>query len=719
MAQTPKFPSIGDTLLGRYRLTGVLARGGMGMVFVGTQLSMDREVAIKMVLPHMTDRQEVMRRFEREVHLAKQMRHPNVVELYDFGRTEDGLLYLVMEYMRGEDLKSAMKKRGPMPVSEAGHIALQVLDALSVAHAAGIVHRDLKPSNVFLTSIGRHTDFAKLLDFGVAKSLVQDDTDLTQQGRMFGTSSYMAPEMFVTQAVDLSIDVYAMGVIFLEMLIGQKVFRGTTAAENMVLHLRKGVTVPPVFEGTPLGRFLARATARRAANRYQDASAMLEALEEALQDVPDDLVVPPEQIAACIVEISNRKEVLDRLLLDDSGELEPPDSSAEVRYEVDEPSGDVLSAAGPPKQLPERTLVQTPTFGVAHEMRASPYADFGDAIETGEEADASGAVVQFPRAETPGLGIEITSPRLDDAEQPTVRRTRAEIEAALRREPVGALSPPSPPRASDDVDAEDEDAGTTARMRAHVEAAIAKPGEGTVDDADTTRMESGESGRARPATIGPEKVDSQSVTTQMREAHAVPSEDRTSRRRLAVGGVAVVVLVVSFLVVWGALVSNGGPEEAAEQGGEAEGLAPHASGPPVDPLSEPAAEEGRGVGPGEPQTLVLVVESTPEGAAIFHEGSEWGATPYEGEHSVDEFPLELELRKEGFVTATVKPEQGEDPTVRVSATLEPQPRQRRPAPRRERDASTEKAKRTEIPAKVLPPKREPPQSPKLKIEKWD
>ena len=283
-----RFPRVGDTLVQRYQLREVLAQGGMGMVFRAREFPVERDVAVKMVRPDNVDRTEVVARFEREVRLAQQLQHPNIVQLYDFGRTQGGVLYFVMELLQGADLKDVIAQSGPMTVGRAAAIIAQVAAALTEAHRLGIVHRDLKPSNIFVTRVADR-DVVKLLDFGLAKSLAGHDQNVTSHGRIPGTSGYMAPERFVSNRLNKTADVYAMGLITLEMLAGQRIVQGASIAQNIVLHLKHGVTVPPRLTSTAFGQLIDCATDRRGTRRPADAQAFLDDLNAALPYIAPDL----------------------------------------------------------------------------------------------------------------------------------------------------------------------------------------------------------------------------------------------------------------------------------------------------------------------------------------------------------------------------------------------------------------------------------------------
>ncbi|WP_168210633.1 serine/threonine-protein kinase [Persicimonas caeni] len=287
-----KMPDIGDLLDGRYRIQAVLATGGMGVVLRAEQLPMERPVAIKLLHPHIAaGNEKLLGRFEQEVRLAKLLNHPNTIRLYDFGESSEGLVYVAMEFLDGRDLKRLIAEEGCLPVGRAVEITRQMLDGLAEAHAHDFIHRDLKPSNVFVTENRRGEDVVKLLDFGIAKSLDGSDVDLTGSGSICGTPGYVAPEYLQSESLEKASDIYAVGLILLEMLIGQRVFKGDGAVQTMMMHLQIDPDIPPEIERTPLAPIIRKATCKRPEERYADADQMLQALEAIIEELPQDLRV--------------------------------------------------------------------------------------------------------------------------------------------------------------------------------------------------------------------------------------------------------------------------------------------------------------------------------------------------------------------------------------------------------------------------------------------
>jgi len=273
-------PLIGSTIDGRFKIERMLGQGGMGAVYLGQQTSIGREVAVKVMRGDLGTDEDAVKRFYREAKVVSRLAHPNIVNLIDFGRTPDGVLYLAMEFVRGSSLTSQMTR--PMPLERTVHIIGQVCDALSEAHAKGVVHRDLKPDNILLTSQTGRADVVKVLDFGVAKiSRGEGGTSisaLTAAGFIVGTPQYMSPEQIGGEGGKLThrSDLYSLAVITFEMLAGTPPFRADTPLGVLVKHLgeqpprvrqmRAGLALPIEVE-----EFLDRNLSKNAADRAADA----------------------------------------------------------------------------------------------------------------------------------------------------------------------------------------------------------------------------------------------------------------------------------------------------------------------------------------------------------------------------------------------------------------------------------------------------------------
>jgi eukaryotic-like serine/threonine-protein kinase len=240
--------------MGSYQLGELLGRGGMGEVYKATHRMLARPAAIKLIRTEMLGAVDdeaaklAVTRFRREAEAAANLRSQHTVELYDFGVTEDGTLYLVMEFLDGMDLESLVRETGPLPAGRVIHILRQVCDSLEEAHSRGLVHRDIKPANIHLGLVGLHHDFVKVLDFGLVKevSSVSPETSMaTIPGQMaLGTPAYMAPEMALGEPVDGRADIYALGCVAYYLLTGHLVFEAEKAFQMIAKHLQTS-PVPP------------------------------------------------------------------------------------------------------------------------------------------------------------------------------------------------------------------------------------------------------------------------------------------------------------------------------------------------------------------------------------------------------------------------------------------------------------------------------------------
>src|ERR1041384_387660 len=275
---------VGVTLAGKYRIDARLNEGGMGTVYRGTHVLMDKTVAIKVLRPSLAADEKIVARFSREARAASRISHPNALSVTDFGEDESGHVFLVMEFLSGKTLKHVIREEGPLPLARVVDIARQVGDALHAAHEQGIIHRDLKSDNIMLldTMTGDH---AKVLDFGIAKINEPDgvvDTNLTAPNLVIGTPQYMSPEQCSQDSeIDARSDIYSLGVILYEMLVGHVPFSGDSPTMVMMKHLQE--PVPSVLEEredlpASVGRVVARAMAKLPSNRYQDVAELIEDL---------------------------------------------------------------------------------------------------------------------------------------------------------------------------------------------------------------------------------------------------------------------------------------------------------------------------------------------------------------------------------------------------------------------------------------------------------
>ncbi len=288
---------IGMVIEGRYRLSSTLGRGGMGLVYKAAHVGLRRQVAVKILHPSLAASPDVRNRFEREALAVGKIDHPNCVQVYDSGRLPDGSLYLAMEFLDGKSLADVLEQEGQLAPGRALHILAHILKGLAHVHSAGLIHRDIKPENIFLVRQGDDVDFAKILDFGIAKGMTGSDLDegvkLTQAGMAFGTPIYMAPEQALGNPMDGRADLYAAAVMGYEMLTGQPPFYSDDKLEVMSMHTAK--PVPPMRQrlvkgGRPvpssIERLIVKGLTKKPSERYASAEVFLAAVEAALH-TPD------------------------------------------------------------------------------------------------------------------------------------------------------------------------------------------------------------------------------------------------------------------------------------------------------------------------------------------------------------------------------------------------------------------------------------------------
>ena len=281
-----------DTLLGqvlaeKYRIDERLSEGGMGTVYRGTHVLMDKTVAVKVLRPSLAADEKIVARFSREARAASKILHPHALSVTDFGEDVNGTVFLVMEFLNGVTLKDVIRKDGPMPLPRVVEIMRQVGSALDEAHSQGVVHRDLKSDNIMLLA-AMSGDYAKVLDFGIAKIKEPEggyDPGLTSPDLVIGTPQYMSPEQCSQSPdIDARSDIYSLGVILYEMFVGHVPFLGESPTAIMLKHLQQAV--PSVLDERPdlppaVDKVIQKAMQKRPENRYASIGELVEDLTSA------------------------------------------------------------------------------------------------------------------------------------------------------------------------------------------------------------------------------------------------------------------------------------------------------------------------------------------------------------------------------------------------------------------------------------------------------
>jgi len=278
----------GTILADRFEILQLLGQGGMGAVYKGRDMELERLVALKLIRPDLASHPEILRRFKQELILAREVTHRNVIRIFDLGQAQ-GIKFITMEYVEGRDLRGLIHEKGKFTTEDAVPIVLQICAALDAAHHAGVVHRDLKPQNVMVDKDGR----VYVMDFGIARSL--ETPGMTQTGALMGTPEYMSPEQAKGEKVDARSDLFALGIIFYEMLTGISPFKADTAMAMMFKRTQERATslsqlnigVPPVISD-----IVSKALEIKPADRYQTARAIINDLEAWQAGAAHNTIIP-------------------------------------------------------------------------------------------------------------------------------------------------------------------------------------------------------------------------------------------------------------------------------------------------------------------------------------------------------------------------------------------------------------------------------------------
>ena len=284
-------PLLGTTVAGRYKVIRLLGEGGMGQVYLAEHSAIEKRIALKVLRAEYAHKGEIVTRFQQEAISASRIKHPNVLDVFDFGQLENGCFYLAMEFLEGNDLADELQRSRVLTAPRALPIAMQICRALAAAHAKGVVHRDMKPENVFLQRTGDGEEIVKIVDFGIAQlkpsneeaAAASTHRRLTRTGMIFGTPEYMAPEQASGKHADLRCDIYAVGIILFELFTGAVPFTGETFLGVLTKHLNEmppsmRAVYPDLQLSDELEGVVLRALAKDPAQRYQTMTELAQAL---------------------------------------------------------------------------------------------------------------------------------------------------------------------------------------------------------------------------------------------------------------------------------------------------------------------------------------------------------------------------------------------------------------------------------------------------------
>jgi serine/threonine protein kinase len=482
---------IGRVLEGRWQIKERLGQGGMGTVFLATQQTVDRRVAVKMLKPALSATKDYAERFMREANVATSLNNPHCVTVYDFGQTHDGLLYLAMELLEGRALADVLQDQH-LNLRDVLTVGSQICSALAAAHESSIVHRDLKPDNIFLVDVPGGGVFCKVLDFGIAKVMDTEDTPVTQTGQIFGTPAYMSPEQCQSSDVDQRSDLYSLGIILYELVSGRPPFYHGTPIKTLMAHVNSqvrppsdvGVHVPGEFE-----RIVLRLLEKEVDDRYQSALDVRRDIDDLMRDLTDEQLddVPASKGRFTDEETLAFEEGSDEMIADattarglavQDGDAEKPATIDEMQTEIYDDDG-VVATETADRQRSTQTqevsgrgwstglvvLVAVCAAALTSGIILWATQDSGGA--TGGEktaldpnvASSDEAVMDEEEAEVqePAVELEENSPGSIDREmQPSLNAPDDEEESASAKD-VDGEEPDEPPEAEKSVEDDDVD----------------------------------------------------------------------------------------------------------------------------------------------------------------------------------------------------------------------------------------------------------------------
>jgi serine/threonine protein kinase len=521
-------------LVGNYKVTDKIGEGGMGSVFRGIDIMLEREVAIKMLRPELSRQPHVVERFRSEAVTLAKLNHPNIATLYSFLRQGEDF-FMVMEFVRGETLESLIGKLGAMPFGRAVALFCQALEGIDHAHKMGIVHRDIKPANMMLTETGS----IKVMDFGIARVLGTDR--MTKTGHLIGTVEYMSPEQVRGEETDARSDIYSLGILLYEMLTGRVPFNSTSEYEIMRSHIEAAPTPPRTFVPqlpVIVEQAIMRALAKKPEARQRSANEFRMMLPQVNDDELTRPDIEPASPASYVTRLSEPLtdgslvgQVVKETRLADSG-IPPTAYAGEIRETRLAP--DAPAQAGY-QQIPSQ-------YGAAQPRTAGSLAlltGLRDKLNWKHYAGAGGilvALISLPFVLSGGAGKSTTTPPAVVAQPP---RTMAPAPAPAQ-DVVSNPNPPVIPPASSTPVANDPQGDTASSSRGSKPTRSARSGgDTTARSSDTTASQGGS--RANTQRKTPSQAR-ESATDRHSESNKKDVGKKTKTERVteaagAVGGV--------------------------------------------------------------------------------------------------------------------------------------------------------------------------------------
>src|SRR5690554_600029 len=346
----------GDMIAGRFRIVEQIGLGGFSVVYRAHQESMHRFVALKVLKSAASNDEKTVERFRCEALFASHLSHPNTIRLFDYGHTDEGLCYIAMELLEGQDLADVVRMGQPMAPHRVWQILAQCCRSLSEAHRLGLVHRDLKPENIFLVDQVDGSEFVKVLDFGVSKAISnfanassRSMAPLTQKGTVFGTPLYMAPEQAMAKTITTAVDVYGLGHIAFEMLTGHAAYDETLTPMDVMMRQINDppLQLPPPLDQTPLSPLIAKCTIKDPEQRIPNAAKLLEhLLHDAFTPYMDESPPASKKDRKTLKNLGGRAAALDT--------PQPPEKPVEADPSSKPPSVKIFADLEPAAAAPKK-----------------------------------------------------------------------------------------------------------------------------------------------------------------------------------------------------------------------------------------------------------------------------------------------------------------------------------------------------------------------------